>query len=181
MANGNIISFLESNPNHDRLRAVGTFPVISSNPMTISSQVIEIAQGIEYLHSQDPQIVHADLRGVCPSEISSTMCTDGPRQANILVTDEHRCVLADFGLSRVIETQAPASSSMTLQGSLRWLPPEMMDMRLFDTAHFPARDIYSFGCTIIEVLLFSVYPLSFVALTNQSDLYGRAAFLADSI
>ncbi|KAJ7805839.1 kinase-like domain-containing protein, partial [Mycena olivaceomarginata] len=85
------------------------------------------------LHGLDPPIVHGDVRG-----------------ANILVTDTLTCCLADFGLSRVIETQVPGSSLM-LKGSVRWLPPEMMDYSLFKHPYFTAIDIYSFGCTIIEV------------------------------
>lgn len=27
-------------------------------------QMLQIAQGLDYLHSQDPQIIHGDLRGV---------------------------------------------------------------------------------------------------------------------
>ncbi|KAJ7463019.1 kinase-like domain-containing protein [Mycena latifolia] len=116
MANGNLIRFLEGNPLHDRFQSI-----------------LEVVEGINYLHEFDPPIVHADLRG-----------------ANILVTDNLTCCLADFGLSRVIETQVPGSS-MILRGSIRWLPPEMMDYSLFKHAYFTAIDIYSFGCTIIEI------------------------------
>ncbi|KAF8904008.1 kinase-like domain-containing protein [Mucidula mucida] len=117
MENGNIISFLQRYPSHDRLKAI-----------------CEIAQGIRYLHELDPQIVHGDIRG-----------------ANILVNNELRCCLADFGLSLVAESQTPASSAMVLRGSIRWLPPEMMDYSLFDHSRVAAKDIYSFGCTIIEI------------------------------
>lgn len=48
------------------------------------------------------------------------------------------------------ETQAPGSTTL-LQGTTRWLPPEMIDTSLFEKAYLPARDIYSFGCTVIEV------------------------------
>ncbi|KAF7341616.1 Kinase-like protein [Mycena sanguinolenta] len=116
MANGNLIRFLEGNPFHDRFQSI-----------------LEVVEGINYLHDFDPPIVHADLRG-----------------ANILVTDDLTCCLADFGLSRIIETQVPGTSMM-LKGSLRWLPPEMMDYSLFKHAHFTAIDIYSLGCTIIEI------------------------------
>lgn len=32
------------------------------------------------------------------------------------------------------------------------MPPEIMDNDLFDKRYITARDVYSFGCTIIEVL-----------------------------
>ncbi|KAF8990000.1 kinase-like protein, partial [Hymenopellis radicata] len=95
--------------------------------------LLEITQGLKYLHESDPQITHADVRG-----------------ANILIDSELHCRLADFGLSLVSETRLPGSSAI-MKGSLRWLPPEMMDYSLFDSAYLTARDIYSFGCTVIEI------------------------------
>ncbi|PBK87161.1 kinase-like protein, partial [Armillaria gallica] len=46
--NGDIISFLSHNPGHDRLQCIR-----------------EVANGLHYLHSHDPPVVHADIRGVC--------------------------------------------------------------------------------------------------------------------
>ncbi|KAF9011553.1 kinase-like protein, partial [Hymenopellis radicata] len=71
---------------------------------------------------------------------------------NVLVTNELHCCLADFGLSLVVESQAPNSSTMVLRGSVRWLLPEMMDYSLFHHSYVTAKDIvYSFGCTILEI------------------------------
>ncbi|KAF9011554.1 hypothetical protein BDZ89DRAFT_963934, partial [Hymenopellis radicata] len=47
MENGNIMSFLERHPAHDRLQAI-----------------CEISQGISYLHILDPRIIHGDIKGV---------------------------------------------------------------------------------------------------------------------
>ncbi|PBK81427.1 kinase-like protein [Armillaria gallica] len=118
MKNGNIMSFLERNPCHNRLQSI-----------------TEIARGMAYLHSLNPPIVHGDIRG-----------------ANILVTDDFHCCLCDFGLALAVESQAPGSSSLSrLSGSLRWLPPELMAIRLFDQRYVTARDVYSYGCTVIEI------------------------------
>ncbi|KAF8917245.1 kinase-like domain-containing protein [Mucidula mucida] len=95
--------------------------------------VIDVARGIQYLHDFDPPIVHADIRG-----------------GNILVNQDLCCVLADFGISLMVETQVPGSTTLS-RGSTRWLPPEMMDQSLFHPFYITARDIYSFGCTIIEI------------------------------
>ncbi|KAF9033466.1 kinase-like protein [Hymenopellis radicata] len=86
-----------------------------------------------YLHELDPQIVHADIRG-----------------RNILVKGDFRCVLADFGISLTVETKAPGTSARGC-GATRWMPPEMMDSALFQPLYLAARDVYSFGCTIIEI------------------------------
>ncbi len=72
-------------------------------------------------------------------------------QANILVMDDLCCCLADFGLSLFVETQALDSSSTISKGSIRWLAPEYMDLALFDQSYMTARDIYAYGCTVVEV------------------------------
>ncbi|KAK0437918.1 kinase-like domain-containing protein [Desarmillaria tabescens] len=117
MVNGNIMSYLEAHPDHDRL-----------------TLLIQVAEGMKYLHNHDPPIVHADIRG-----------------ANILVTDDLCCCLADFGLSLFAESQAFDSSPRMTRGSLRWLAPEYIDFTPFDKSYLTARDIYAYGCTVIEV------------------------------
>lgn len=66
-----------------------------------------------------------------------------------LLVSGNRCVLADFGLSRMIISQAPAGSSMTMRGSVRWMAPELIGDQ-HNRSHLSACDVYSFGCTIIE-------------------------------
>lgn len=75
-------------------------------------------------------MVHADVRG-----------------ANILVRNDLTCCLADFGLTMVIETRQPTESRLG-KGTSHWMPPEVWS-NASDTC-LPARDVYSFGCTIIE-------------------------------
>ncbi|PBK89471.1 hypothetical protein ARMGADRAFT_935652 [Armillaria gallica] len=47
MVNGNIMSYLEAHPDHDRL-----------------TSLVQVAEGMKYLHNRNPPIVHADIRGV---------------------------------------------------------------------------------------------------------------------
>ncbi|KAK0464744.1 kinase-like domain-containing protein, partial [Desarmillaria tabescens] len=117
MVNGNIMSYLEAHPDHDRL-----------------TTLVQVAEGMKYLHSLDPPVVHSDIRG-----------------ANILVKDDLCCCLADFGLSLFAESQALDSTSRMSRGSVRWLAPEYMDSTLFVQSYRTARDIYAYGCTIVEV------------------------------
>ncbi|KAH8832435.1 hypothetical protein DL96DRAFT_655532 [Flagelloscypha sp. PMI_526] len=119
MEHGNILTFLEKNPNHDRIVCLK-----------------QIAEGLKYLHSQCPRIVHGDIRG-----------------ANILVQDNLVCCLADFGLALVSESQALDSSSGPIRGATRWLGPELIDPRKFENATVDAtkRDIYAFACTVVEI------------------------------
>ncbi|KAJ3828944.1 kinase-like domain-containing protein [Lentinula raphanica] len=100
--------------------------------------MIQIAQGLVYLHGLEPPIVHGDIKG-----------------ANILVSDDRRCCLADFGLS-VLDTQSiNPTHTATVQGSLRWLAPEFIRPTPNPQAsqgRLTSRDMYAFGCTVFEIL-----------------------------
>ena len=62
MHNGNINDFLQANPGYNRYRAVRLLSTNIHKPHL--SQITEIVDAITYLHSYDPPIVHADIRGV---------------------------------------------------------------------------------------------------------------------
>ncbi|PBK90000.1 kinase-like protein [Armillaria gallica] len=96
--------------------------------------IIEIADAIQWLHSLQPPVVHADIKG-----------------ANILISDDRHCYLADFGLAFVVGSHNPRSSSSLQQGTIHWLAPEYLDASSHADAYITARDIYAFGCTIVEI------------------------------
>ncbi|KAE9385864.1 kinase-like protein [Gymnopus androsaceus JB14] len=124
MDNKDIITFLKRNPAHNRSQAL-----------------LDVASGISYLHSMDPPIVHGDIRG-----------------GNILVADDLRCCIADFGLSLITADSQTWTIDMTstLKGSMRWMAPELFhhdgSLDLTRNLNRPSRDIYAFGCTILEIL-----------------------------
>lgn len=96
-----------------------------------------------------------------------------------MVKDDLSCCLSDFGLALAVESQIGASSSSRafLGGSLRWMPPEIMDESQFDPAYITARDVYSFGCTVIEVSVFAGHLIS----TNMyTDIHWQATVLSHS-
>ncbi|KAK0468757.1 kinase-like domain-containing protein, partial [Armillaria novae-zelandiae] len=117
MDNGNIMSFLCHHPHFDRLKSI-----------------TDVAHGMAYLHSLEPPIVHADIRG-----------------ANMLITNDFQCCLADFGLALAVEPSSSSSCSNSTSGSLRWLAPEILVFHLFDPQYLAARDVYAFGSTIVEI------------------------------
>ena len=80
-------------------------------------------------------------------------------QSNILITDEGRAVLTDFGLSRVTESMGPTgNTTSSAAGSIRWQAPELF-LELNYDAPLPimlkrrtkASDVWAFGCTVYEV------------------------------
>ncbi|ESK84818.1 Dbl domain-containing protein [Moniliophthora roreri MCA 2997] len=89
----------------------------------------DVANGLSYLHSL--KIIHGDLKGV-----------------NILITPSRRACLADFGLSRVADSQVfkITSSSTHTTGTVRWLAPEVH--RGMNTSL--ESDIYAYGCVCYE-------------------------------
>ncbi|KAJ7482316.1 kinase-like domain-containing protein, partial [Mycena galericulata] len=93
----------------------------------------EIAQGLQYLHSQN--IVHGDLRG-----------------SNILVTPEWSACLADFGLTSLSDATTATHTSHRA-GSIRWMAPELIDPERFGQRFLrtPASDVYAFGCVCLEL------------------------------
>ncbi|PBK64321.1 kinase-like protein, partial [Armillaria solidipes] len=142
MKNGDIISFLSQNPGHDRMQCIR-----------------EVANGLHYLHSHDPPVIHADIRG-----------------ANILVTEDLHCCLADFGLAKAVMTRGPESYSDSPSGTARWLAPELLQVDASsDWQYMPSRDIYAFGCTVVEIftgrLPFSdiIHEMSVALAVLQND------------
>ncbi|EEB91723.1 hypothetical protein MPER_09873 [Moniliophthora perniciosa FA553] len=92
----------------------------------------DVANGLSYLHGS--KIIHGDLKGV-----------------NILITPSRRACLADFGLSRVADSQvfkiSPSSAHTT--GTVRWLAPEVH--RGMNTSL--ESDIYAYGCgDLIDII-----------------------------
>ncbi|KIK53351.1 hypothetical protein GYMLUDRAFT_109581, partial [Collybiopsis luxurians FD-317 M1] len=75
---------------------------------------------------------------------------------NILVNDSLHCCLADFGLTLVTtssQTWSLTTSSATGKGSMRWLAPELFIPGLaVPVPNHTSRDVYAFGCTIVEIL-----------------------------
>jgi len=76
-------------------------------------------------------------------------------QANILIADDLRPRLGDFGLAHMMESQNVNTATSSLaKGTVRWMAPELM----VPSAQSPsisnvktAVDIYAFGCTMLEV------------------------------
>ncbi|XP_042961137.1 mitogen-activated protein kinase kinase kinase 5-like isoform X2 [Carya illinoinensis] len=92
-----------------------------------------IVSGLAYLHSK--KTIHRDIKG-----------------ANLLVDASGVVKLADFGLAKHLAGQ---SCNLSLKGSPYWMAPEVMQAAMQNNTNPDlafAVDIWSLGCTIIEML-----------------------------
>lgn len=90
----------------------------------------QILTGLEYLHAN--RIIHRDIKG-----------------ANILVDSDGVVKLADFGASKQIQNVMSATGDLhSLKGTPYWMAPEVIKQ----TGHGRQADIWSVGCTVIEML-----------------------------
>ncbi|GIL68690.1 hypothetical protein Vafri_21929 [Volvox africanus] len=85
--------------------------------------------GLEYLHSC--KIVHRDLKG-----------------GNVLVSRDGVVKLTDFGASKAYRDQTIKECMKSVRGSLYWMAPEVIRCTGYDRR----ADIWSLGCTVIEML-----------------------------
>jgi serine/threonine protein kinase len=102
-----------------------------------------VAEGLAYLHGV--KVVHGDINGVCVSPFNLIPCFfDEAAQANILICDDRRAQIADFGLAIVGDaTIGRMSTQRTYHGTTRWMSPERLlglSRRLGSSD-----DVYAFG------------------------------------
>ncbi|KZT54920.1 kinase-like protein, partial [Calocera cornea HHB12733] len=106
---------------------------LRTHPSTLRLRlVLNVARGLEYLHSRQPPIVHGDLQ---------TM--------NVMIRAEGHACLTGFGISRtLLESPPPASIA-------RWLAPEVIypgdnGMTVLGSLTTEA-DVYGFGMVAYEM------------------------------
>jgi serine/threonine protein kinase len=104
------------------------YDILHNETMVLDGDVVlpilrDISQGIRFLHSAVPQVIHGDLKA-----------------HNILVDSKFRAKIADFGLALRTKGQT---------GTIPWMAPELLDGKGANNSS--ASDIYSFGIILYEV------------------------------
>ncbi|KAJ7638623.1 kinase-like domain-containing protein [Roridomyces roridus] len=108
--------------------------VKTHDPIDYVRMVKEVAQGIQVLHSMNPPVVHGDIKA-----------------GNIVVNAFGNPLIADFGLSRIVEdvTGIPFSQSRGVSDSYRWFAPEVC---IGQGVLSLGSDVYAYGMTVLEII-----------------------------
>ena len=94
------------------------------------SWVGQVCQALEYLHSQDPPVIHRDIK-----------------PQNIIITPQGKAVLVDFGIAKKYD----ANRSTTLGAKAvtpGYSPPEQYGQAITDVT----ADVYALGATLYNLL-----------------------------
>ena len=132
-----VMEFVENGSLSTMLKKYGRLP-----EALVGVYTVQVLGGLHYLHEQG--VIHRDIKG-----------------ANILISTEGRVKLADFGVATKMDAAGFDTQANTVMGTPYWMSPEIIQMSGFTTAS----DIWSVGCTVIELVsgsppYFSLPPMS---------------------
>ncbi|KAG6331755.1 hypothetical protein ID866_7336 [Astraeus odoratus] len=93
--------------------------------------LLHVALGLQYLHGQGlTPILHGNLRA-----------------RNVLISEDGRALLADYGLSALIESSFDTTFAAPIPPTVRWMAPELID----NGKPTIQSDVWAFGMTALEL------------------------------
>ncbi|XP_019094884.1 PREDICTED: mitogen-activated protein kinase kinase kinase ANP1 [Camelina sativa] len=119
-----LLEFVPGGSISSLLEKFGPFP-----ESVVRTYTRQLLLGLEYLHNH--AIMHRDIKG-----------------ANILVDNKGCIKLADFGASKQVAELATITGAKSMKGTPYWMAPEV----ILQTGHSFSADIWSVGCTVIEMV-----------------------------
>ena len=121
---------------------------------------LQIAEGIQYIHSKNPPIVHRDLK-----------------PQNILLDEYSQVKIADLGLSRAIEKVSNTekiNSTRICAGTIRYMAPELY---YEEPICVRATDVWAYGCVLYHLFTGTVPWNGLEQIAVQRRLILREPFI----
>ncbi|KXN83219.1 Tip elongation aberrant protein 1 [Leucoagaricus sp. SymC.cos] len=110
------------------------FPDTSRIPL-----MIDVAAGLQFLHGMG--VVHADLKA-----------------RNVLVSHSQRALLADFGVSAIVNTVVGTSTAGDISGTTYWMAPELLVAEESPMPPTQQSDMWGYGCICFEMKVLTGLP-----------------------
>ncbi|KAF7983620.1 hypothetical protein HWV62_20544 [Athelia sp. TMB] len=138
---------------------------IGRHPELKREKAIEIALGLEYLHTRNPPVIHSDIK---PARFPQF------RRDNILISDSGAAQLNDFGASRILDVQGFTTKVMR---NMRYTAPELLPMAEIQEDPQPTTQSDIFSLAMLLLVLFnhrhnielqSSIPYNHVRLVNDN-------------
>ena len=107
------------------------------SPLTLKEKIsilLDVAEGLQYLHTHQPQVIHGDLTA-----------------KNVLLNEENMAKIGDFGNARMLsfdQSSCIASTTCNL-GTLHYTAPEVFPLQSYNAKI----DIFSFGHLTLFVMI----------------------------
>jgi serine/threonine protein kinase len=121
------------------------YVVGSTLELVLAARTLSIADALHYATQIADGLAAAHLAGIIHRDL---------KPANIMITEDGRVKLLDFGLARFMEQAAPSdvtATTQTIQGTVMgtapYMSPEQAQGRRLDVRS----DIFSFGCVLYEM------------------------------
>ncbi|KZP25896.1 kinase-like protein [Athelia psychrophila] len=130
---------------------------IGRHPELKRQMALDIARGLQYLHSRDPPVIHGDIK-----------------PDNVLISDNGAAQLNDFGTSQILDVQGFTTKTMR---NMRYTAPELLPIAetLIDPRPTMQSDIFSLGMLFLvffnhrpNIELQSSIPYNHIRLVNDN-------------